>query len=168
VAIHILSYTTPIHFLKRLFEVPPVLHFVQLLAQENNSSNAAGSVAGLIGGCFFLVIYLAVVVVVLAGMWKVFVKAGKPGWAALIPFYNTYVFCEIGGKPGWWLILFFIPLVGLIFAIMVTAGVARNFGKGIGFLLGMIFLPFIFYLILGFGSARYQPTTSSAFPVTRV
>jgi uncharacterized membrane protein YoaK (UPF0700 family) len=86
-----------------------------------------------------------------------FVKAGQPGWGILIPIYNVYLMIKIAGRPGWWLILFFIPLVNFIVGIIVTADIARNFGKGIGFVLGMIFLGFIFYPILGFGDAQYRP-----------
>ena len=63
---------------------------------------------------------------------------------------------KVAGKPGWWLILFFIPIVNIITEIVMYVGIANNFGKGGGFAVGMIFLPFIFFPILGFGSARYQ------------
>ena len=82
-----------------------------------------------IGGLIFLVVYLAVIIAVIAGMWKAYEKAGEPGWACIIPFYNFYVMCRIGGKPGWWLLLMLIPIVGLIVAIIVSLGVAENFGK---------------------------------------
>jgi len=119
-----------------------------------NNSNASGAAAG-IASLLFLLIFFALIIVIIAGMWKVFTKAGKPGWACIIPIYNMYVLIEIAGKPGWWLILLFIPIVSIVISIIVIAGVARNFGQGIGFTLGLIFLPFIFYPILGFGSATY-------------
>jgi hypothetical protein len=103
-----------------------------------------------------MIIMLGLALVVIAGMWKVFTKAGKPGWACLIPLYNLYVMLQIAGKPGWWLILFFIPLVNLIIIIMVSIGMAERFGKGAGFGLGLAFLGLIFYPILGFGDAQYQ------------
>jgi len=102
------------------------------------------------------VLMLVICIVIIAGMWKVFVKAGQPGWASIIPFVNIYFLCKIGGKPGWWLILFFVPIVNFIVAIILTVAVAEKFGKGIGFALGMVFLGFIFFPILGFGSAQYQ------------
>jgi hypothetical protein len=120
----------------------------------DNNSNASGVAAG-IGGLLFLFIVLAIWIVVIAGLWKTFTKAGQPGWASIIPIYNLYVLCQVAGKPGWWVLLFFIPIVSIVIAIIVTAGVARNFGQGIGFTLGLIFLPFIFYPVLGFGSATY-------------
>ena len=104
-----------------------------------------------------LVVELVILVFILAAMWRVFTKAGQPGWAVLIPIYNAYIMLKIAGKPGWWLILMFIPLVNLIVSIIMTAGIAANFGKGGGgFVVGLIFLPFIFYPILGFGPAEYH------------
>jgi len=102
-----------------------------------------------------VIIYLALIVFLIASMWKIYTKAGQPGWAALIPIYNIYVLIEIAGKPGWWLILFLVPFVNIVIEILVLVGLANNFGKGGGFVLGLIFLPFIFYPILGFGSAEY-------------
>ena len=99
---------------------------------------------------------LAVLIAIIAGFWRVFEKAGKPGWAAIIPIYNVIVLLEIAGKPLWWIILFFIPLANLIAAILVGIAVAHNFGKGDGFGIGLGLLGFIFYPILGFGSATYQ------------
>ena len=113
-----------------------------------------GLLAGGIG--FLLIIELAVAFIMIAGMWKVFTKAGQPGWAVLIPIYNAYVLLQVAGKPGWWLILMLIPIINIIVGILAIAGVAANFGKGTGFVLGLIFLPFIFYPILGFGDAVYQ------------
>ena len=109
------------------------------------------------GGGLVMILYLALVILMIVSMWKVFTKAGQPGWAVLIPFYNAYVMLKIAGKPGWWLILFFIPIVGFIIAILSLIGLATNFGKGGGFVVGLIFLPIVFYPILGFGSATYQP-----------
>ena len=117
-----------------------------------NSGNAAGA----IGMIVFLVIYLAIIVVVLAGFWKMFEKAGQPGWGAIVPFYNMYLMCKIAGRPGWWLILLLIPYVNFIFWIIVLLDLAKSFGKGVGFAVGMILLGAIFIPILGFGSAEYE------------
>lgn len=116
------------------------------------SSNSGGST----GGGIFLVVWLAILVLVIAGFWKVFVKAGHPGWAAIVPIYNLYILCKIAGRPAWWLILFFIPGVNFIVSIFISLDVAKAFGKGVGFAVGLIFLGFIFYPILGFGDAQYQ------------
>lgn len=102
-----------------------------------------------------MLVGLAFAILMIAAMWKVFVKAGRPGWTVLIPIYNTYVFLKIAGKPGWWLILFFVPLLNLIFGIIATVAFAQSFGKGAGFAVGLIILPIIFIPILAFGEAQY-------------
>ena len=115
-----------------------------------NEAGTAGSF-GLVGA-----FYLAFLVLILASFWRVFAKAGRPGWASLIPIYNGYVLLKIAGKPGWWLLLMFIPLVNIIVSILAVVGLANSFGKGGGFAAGLIFLPFIFYPILAFSDAQYQ------------
>lgn len=119
----------------------------------------AGAAAG--GGVVTL-IWLAVMVLVIASMWRVFSKAGQPGWAAIIPIYNMIVLIQIIRKPIWWIILFFIPFVNLIVMILVALELAKVFGKGGGFAVGLILLPIIFYPILGFGDARYVPPIRAA------
>lgn len=104
---------------------------------------------------FALLIQLAIAVIYIAGMWKVFEKAGQPGWAAIIPIYNVYVLCKVAGRPGWWLLLFLVPLVNLIILFVVSFDVAKAFGKGAGFGVGLALLGFIFYPLLGFGEDRY-------------
>ena len=113
-------------------------------------------------GGMVMIIYLAFVILMIASAWKVFTKAGQPGWGVLIPIYNVYLMLKIAGKPGWWLILLFIPFVNFVIAIIVALALAANFGKGAGFGIGLIFLPFIFYPILGFGGATYQPVMANA------
>ena len=105
---------------------------------------------------FVSLIGLAFGIVVLAGMWKVFAKAGQPGWACLIPIYNTIVLLRVAGRPAWWFLLMFIPFVNFVVAIVALRGVARAFGKGVGFTVGLVLLSPIFFCILGFGSSRYQ------------
>ena len=107
-------------------------------------------------GIIFWLIYLAFIIFVIASVWKVFEKAGQPGWAAIIPFYNFYVILKIVGRPGWWLILLLIPLVNFVIAIIVYIDLAKSFGKSTGFGIGLVFLGFIFFPILGFGDAQYQ------------
>ncbi|TAJ48687.1 MAG: hypothetical protein EPO52_06685 [Herbiconiux sp.] len=94
---------------------------------------------------------------VIVGMWITFDKAGRHGWAAIIPFYNIYVLCKVAGKPGWWWILYIIPIVNIVIGIIVAVNVARNFGKGGAFGFFLLFWPFPFigYPILAFGSAQY-------------
>ncbi|MFK5856607.1 MAG: DUF5684 domain-containing protein [Bacteroidota bacterium] len=102
---------------------------------------------------------LIVIVFYLYTFWRIFEKAGKPGWAVLIPIYNTLVMLKIVGKPWWWilLMLFLIPPIGtLIFGIWMINLLSLSFGKGVGFTLGLIFLSFIFYPVLAFSNAEYQ------------
>ena len=108
---------------------------------------------------------LFLAVFILAGMWKVFVKAGQPGWAAIIPIYNVVVLLQIAKKPIWWIILLFVPCVSIIFMIIVMIAIAEQFGKGAGFGLGLALLGFIFWPILGFGDARYIGDEARGFPV---
>ena len=115
------------------------------------TATQAGAGAGV-----FLFIQLAIVVFCIVTMWKIFAKAGKPGWACLIPIYNLIVMLDIAGKPAWWFLLFLIPFVNIVVGILVLVSLAANFGKGGGFVAGLIFLPIIFYPILAFGSAQYK------------
>jgi hypothetical protein len=108
------------------------------------------------GSGLLIFIYLAILVLVVAGTWTMFQKAGQPGWAAIIPFYNLYIFCKVAQRPGWWLILLLIPLVNWVVWLIVSLDVAKQFGKGSGFGVGVWLLSFIFIPILGFGSAQYQ------------
>ena len=118
------------------------------LAQNNAASGA--------GALIVLVIYFAIIVLVFAGMWKMFVKAGQPGWAGIIPIYNLFILLKIIGRPVWWIILMFIPIVSLIVWIVMANDIAKSYGRGIGTAIGLFFLSFIFIPILGFGDAEYQ------------
>lgn len=88
--------------------------------------------------------------------WRLFEKAGKAGWKILIPIYNLVVACRIAGRPGWWVVLFLIPVVNLLPAVLVPIDIAKSFGKGTGFGVGLILLGFIFYPVLALGDATYQ------------
>jgi len=102
-----------------------------------------------------IIFCIAIAVVEIAAMWKVFEKAGQPGWACIIPIYNIYIMTKIGGKPGLWVLLMFIPFVNLIFAIWLYNMISKSFGKDEGFTVGLVILGAIFWPILGFGDARY-------------
>jgi len=106
-----------------------------------------------------ILIYLVLIIVNVASLWKIFTKAGEAGWAALIPIYNTYVMIKVSDNPWWFLLLMFVPIISLYPALKVPYDIAKQFGKGFGFGLGMIFLPIIFMPILAFGSAQYQGQT---------
>ena len=126
-------------------------HSMWIAAQQGGVSDGADAL-----GLGMLLFNLLVVVGVLVGIWKVFVKANKPGWAALVPIYNLFVLAEVGGKPSWWAILLFVPLVNLIVFVVICMGVAKNFGKSELYGIGLALLGFIFFPLLGFGNARYR------------
>jgi hypothetical protein len=110
------------------------------------------------GNVLLILFAIAIGLFVIVSMWKVFEKAGQPGWGVLIPIYNAYLFIKIAGRPGWWLILLFIPLVNIIIDVIISLDIAKNFGKEAIFGLGLFFFGFIFYPILAFGSAEYNLT----------
>ena len=132
-----------------------LIHFVpcSFLAQEISLDY---STSGHAPGPVFWICEVAFIILMIAAMWRVFSKAGQPGWAAIIPIYNFYVMCKVAGRPGWWLLLMLIPFVNFIIAIILNVDISKRFGKGVGFAIGMIILPFIFWPILGFGSAQYE------------
>jgi len=99
---------------------------------------------------------LLVALLLIVAMWKVFTKAGQPGWASIIPIYNLYIWCKIVGRPWWWILLMLIPFVNFIVCIILCIDLAKSFGKGVGFGIGLALLGIIFFPILGFGSAQYQ------------
>lgn len=132
-----------------------VIHFLlcPFLAQATSYDYSS---SGHPPGPLFWVCWLGFVILMIASMWKVFTKAGQPGWASIIPFVNLYFLCKVAGRPGWWLILMLIPFVNFIILIIVDIDIAKNFGKGVGFGIGLILLPIIFFPVLAFGSAQYQ------------
>jgi hypothetical protein len=111
-----------------------------------------------------VVVWIALSILVLASFWKIFVKAGKPGWAAIIPIYNLVVYLQVVNRPIWWIVLMFIPIVNVVVWIILTNDLAKSFGKGVGWTIGMLFLGFIFYPILGFGGDRYLGRQAPAKP----
>lgn len=112
-------------------------------------NNGEGSVLGLLVGLAVAAFYIYV-------LWTIFEKAGKPGWAAIIPIYNVIVLLEIVGRPIWWVILFFIPIVSFIISIIVAIDLSKSFGHGALYGLGLAFLGFLFAPILAFGGDMYQ------------
>jgi len=118
------------------------------LAQEATEPRTASPVG--------LIVWLLVTLLLIASMWKIFSKAGQPGWASIIPIYNLYVLCKVVGRPAWWILLMLIPIVNFIIAIVLCIDLAKSFGKGTGFGVGLLFLGVIFLPVLGFGSAQYQ------------
>ena len=115
----------------------------------------AESVIGAGVGLVYVFICFAVAVLALVAMWKIYEKAGKHGWGAIIPLYNNYILYEIALGNGWLFLLTFVPCVGAIAAVIVYFKLASAFGKGIGYGFGLLFLPVIFLPMLAFGNAQY-------------
>jgi len=107
-------------------------------------------------GVFGLLLYAAIILFFVAVGWKILEKADQPGWAVLIPIYNIYVLLNVVGRPGWWLILFLVPIVNFVVAIMLNIDLAKSFGKDWLYGLGITFLGIVFLPMLAFGSATYQ------------
>ncbi len=103
----------------------------------------------------YSIFVLAILVLTLIAMWKIFVKAGKPGWACLIPFYSQYCLFDIAWGSGWLFLLTFVPCVNFVIMIILNLKLAKAFGKGTGFGIGLVFLPTIFTLILGLSKDEY-------------
>lgn len=126
---------------------------------DSAASSAAGAGVATVVGAMFVIpmlISLAISVFMIIAQWKVFSKAGKPGWAVLIPFYNNWVMVEIAGLPGWYFALLFLPVANIVSTFMIYIEIAKKFGKSTGFGVATVFFPFICLPILAFGKARYQ------------
>ncbi|MEX0755232.1 MAG: DUF5684 domain-containing protein [Actinomycetota bacterium] len=115
-------------------------------------------------GFTFWLIYAIVLVVYLASLWVVFTKAGRPGWAAIIPIYNIWVLLEIVGRPGWWLILYLIPIVNIVVHIIVLVDLSKSFGHGAGFAIGLLLIPIIFFPVLAWGDSTYRGPSAPGAP----
>ena len=127
---------------------------MDLLAQNDGGGVAAG---------FLIVVYIAVIAFVIAGMWKTFAKAGQPGWTAIIPILNLLVLIRIAGREWWWLLLMLIPCVSIVIFAIVALDVARRFGRTTAFGVGLWLLSPIFLLILGFGDSEFQEQPDPIF-----
>ncbi|MEZ3172546.1 DUF5684 domain-containing protein [Halorubrum sp. RMP-47] len=119
------------------------------------------SIQGISGTNIELFVTLGLTILIFAGFWKMFEKAGKPGWAGIIPIYNLYVLVKISGNAWYWFALFFVPVINFFATLKVSIDIAGKFNKGILFGLGLTFLSFIFYPLLGFGGYQYNDATTS-------
>lgn len=116
----------------------------------------AGSIAAIIAGLgIFLVFFFALLIFFIICSWKIYKKAGKEGWECIVPIYNIIVYLDIIKRPRWWIVLYFIPLVSLVIAVINCMDTAKAFGKSTGFGIGLLLLSPIFYPILAFGDAKY-------------
>ncbi|MCC2630568.1 MAG: hypothetical protein K0S38_377 [Candidatus Paceibacter sp.] len=139
------------------FFAPVAIALAQVDVTTSGSQAAANAGFGI-----FMVVYIAVLVLMLVSLWKIFSKAGKPGWAAIIPIYNSFVMIDVAKRPMWWFILLLIPFVNIIITIILMNDISRYFGKSTGFTIGLVFLPFIFMPILAFSDAQYQAPAGDA------
>jgi hypothetical protein len=130
---------------------------LELQAPLQSSDILGGAAATVI-----LLFQLALVGVQVAGMWTVFEKANYAGWKAIVPIYNLYVMLQIGENRWWWLLLLVVPVVNLYAVYKIHAGVARSFGRGIGFGLGLAFLGILFFPLMGFGDYQYRNSSQLA------
>jgi len=132
----------------------------QFQKQGGAGGGGGGGAGGAAGGILSVICWLFIIalnVVSIIGMWKAFEKAGKPGWAAIIPYYNVWVMVEIAGKPAsWFFLILCVPCANIVFLILLMIEIANKFGQGAGFGIGLAFLGFIFWPILGFGAAQYE------------
>lgn len=103
----------------------------------------------------YMIVILLIAIFVIVCTWKIFTKAGQPGWASLIPFYNFYVMFEIACGNGLLFLLMLIPAANLVVQIILYVKLSQSFGYSAAFAIGLIFLPFIFLPILAFGNSRY-------------
>lgn len=139
-------------------------------AQTNLPAGTLGTIMAVFGA--FMLVWLIIAVFMIVCIWRIFKKAGKPGWAALVPFYNFYVMLEVAQMPQWWLwvligcvvgsfipfVNFITPLVSIAVSIMLAINLAKAFGKETGFAILLILLPVVGYPMLAFGKVRYQGT----------
>ena len=113
-------------------------------------------------GAVIIIFYLAIIVLMIVSVWKVFEKAGQPGWAALVPIYNLYIMVVIAKKEAWWIVLFLIPIVNWVAAIIINIEIAKKFGKDTGFGIGMALLGIVFWPLLAFSDAQYEGAESDS------
>ncbi len=111
-------------------------------------------------GVGFMIVWAAVVIIGILTMWKIFSKAGKPGWAAIIPLYNIIVLLQIIGRPAWWILLFFVPFANLVISVIMSLDLAKVFNKSTLFGIMLLWFIPVGYFILAFGSAKYTAPTA--------
>ena len=120
----------------------------QLGAGVLNEALGMAIIPGIVGTVLFVLLFVS--------LWKVFTKAGQPGWTSLIPLFNILILLKIVNKPLWWFLLLFVPIVNLVIFFIIYDRLSKSFGKGIGYTLGLLFFGYIFLPLLAFGSAEYK------------
>lgn len=125
-------------------------------------SKTNGLIGAILNMKLFIIIIIAVTsILMIISLWKIYKKAGKPGWTSIVPIYNFMVMCEIANKKWWYIFLMFIPIVNIYIILVLYNGIAKKFEKNDGFVVGMILLPAIFFPILAFGKSRISTTNLS-------
>lgn len=117
---------------------------------------ATGVAAGLGFLAVYMIFMLAIMVFMIVCMWKLFKKAGKNGWEAIIPIYNIIVMLEIAELPTWYIVLFLVPFANIYAIFKIYIEIAHKFGKSTGFGVAMVFFGIICLPILAFGSSTYK------------
>jgi hypothetical protein len=145
-----------------------MIYFKPLLVLLFTQSRNDGAGAAIFGGTLLSVFYLVIAVIVFASYWKLFEKAGKPGWAGIVPIYNIVVMLEIIGKPIWWLVMLLIPCANIVFFFMINIELAKRFGKDTLYGVLMTLFGVIMYPILAFGDAVYTPPPPEGTSITTV
>ena len=115
----------------------------------------------------YAIVLIATVFLTIASMWRLFAKAGEPGWKCIVPIYGAVVLLRLVGRPWWWLVLMLVPVVNLIPSIMLCFDIAKAYGKGAGTGLGVLLLGPIFIMWLAFGDAQYVRGTNTPVPMRR-
>lgn len=141
------------------------MNLVPALLLQDDYAAAAGGAAILGMGLVMMLVMLAVCAIFIAGTWKVFVKAGQPGWAALVPVYNGTVLLQMVGRPVWWIVLLCVPFVNVAVFLIVLVDLAKSFGQGATYVV-LFLLGGIGFLTLGFGSSRYVGPAAAAGQLT--
>lgn len=139
------------------FQPPPDLNFDPNMGGDAAAPGIMGLLCSGIGSLICFVVVVAIALIPLIGVWKLFEKAGKPGWAAIVPIYNVYILTEIAGMDIMWFILSLVPCVNIVAAVMIWINVCKNFGKDTTYAILIILFPYIFVPMLGFSDARYTP-----------
>lgn len=136
------------------------------LSYNEPITSVEDQISGIIGSSSTIFIFLAVLVVFIVAYWKIFKKAGEEGWKSIIPIYSNIVLYRIAGISPWWILgslATIIPGIGWLITLAINIyfnyNLAKSFGKGIGFTIGLLLLSPIFILILAFGSSEHQGTT---------
>ena len=146
-----------ISLLASSYAVSPTLNLADACFKNGTNCNFSPIIAGFLGAfaSLFVITIIAICILTIVGMWKTYQKAGQKGWKSIIPIYNLIVMMRIIKRPVWFVLLMFVPYVNIVINVIIYNDMAKSFGKGVLFTIGLIFLPFIFYPILGFDKSTY-------------